>query len=72
MILTIDRDIYKSQQEIADMYNVSVSAINQAIKAASKKGRAVTYTKLPAKMLYDIRTLPIIGGKNETAVIVCN
>jgi hypothetical protein len=54
------------------MYNVSVSAINQAIKAASKKGRAVTYTKLPAKMLYDIRTLPIIGGKNETAVIVCN
>lgn len=67
MVLMIDREIYKSQQEIAEMYGVSVSAINQAIKSASKKGRAVTYKKLPAKMLYDIRTLPLIDNKSEKA-----
>lgn len=57
-IIEIDRSLFKSQQEIANMFGVSVPAVNKAFKLAKKKGRKVSSIELTAKSFYDIRTIP--------------
>lgn len=56
MNLLIDRDIFKTQEELAQQTGKSVPAICKAIKKAEKKG--IIITKIELNTLYDTRTLP--------------
>lgn len=65
-VIEIDRSVFKTQEEIASMYNVSIPAVSKAFKLAKKKGRKVNEIRVPAKAFYDIRTIPKFESKNDT------